>query len=166
MAYQTNKRQDASLGLALMASVACGVGVFLGSFGLFLYLALLSGAVKLHLFEYPAGSNWREVAAIYGSAGLSIAIGILVMRVVFRWVSGSSSDAGCKRLAFGHKKEQIPRPLRRTRNDRSWLVDDGEARRGARRQAGFWRAAFTFSRRSAAVKGLGKISNPLSVRRF
>jgi hypothetical protein len=85
MAYQTNKRQDASLGLALMASVACGVGVFLGSFGLFLYVALLSGAVKLHLFEYPARSNWREVAAIYGSAGLSIAIGILVMRVVFRW---------------------------------------------------------------------------------
>jgi len=85
MAYQTNKRQDASLGLALMASVACGVGVFLGSFGLFLYVALLSGVIKLHLFEYPPRSHGGEVAAMWGCVGLSIVTGILVMRVVFRW---------------------------------------------------------------------------------
>jgi hypothetical protein len=84
MAYQTNKR-DASLGLALMASVVCGVGVFLCSLQLFFYLALRSGVVKLHLFEYPPRSHAGEVAAIWGCVGLSIVSGILVMRVVFRW---------------------------------------------------------------------------------
>jgi hypothetical protein len=84
MAYQTNKR-DASLGLALMASVVCGVGVFLCSLQLFFYLAFLTGVIELHLFEYPPRPHTGEVAAMWGCVGLSIVVGILVMRVVFRW---------------------------------------------------------------------------------
>jgi hypothetical protein len=80
MAYQTNKR-DASLGLALIA----GMAAFVCSFGLFFYLAFLSGVIELHLFEYPPRSHAGEVAAIWGCVGLSIVSGILVMRVVFRW---------------------------------------------------------------------------------
>jgi hypothetical protein len=80
MAYQTNKR-DASLGLALIA----GMAAFVCSFGLFFYLAFLSGVIELHLFEYPPRSHAGEVAAIWGCVGLSIVSGIPVMRVVFRW---------------------------------------------------------------------------------
>ena len=80
MAYQTNKR-DASLGLGLIA----GMAAFVCSFGLFLYLAFLSGVIELHLFEYPPRSHAGEVAAIWGCVGLSIVSGIPVMRVVFRW---------------------------------------------------------------------------------
>jgi hypothetical protein len=83
MAYQPNKRQDASLGLALMASVGCGVAAFVCSFKLSGYLVFLSGFFKLHLFESPRRTE-PLVIAMLGCAGLSVVIGILVMRAVFR----------------------------------------------------------------------------------
>ncbi|HXN72947.1 MAG TPA: hypothetical protein VN861_10395 [Candidatus Acidoferrales bacterium] len=82
MAYQTNKKQDASLGLALMASVVCGVAAFVCFLRLSGYLVILTAA-KLHLFEYPRRLEPLSIA-LCACAGLSIVIGILVMRVVFR----------------------------------------------------------------------------------
>jgi hypothetical protein len=84
MVYQTDKRRDASLGLALMVSVGCGVAAFVGTLKLSMYLVLLTGVVKLHLFEYPRRTEPIFIAML-GCAGLSIVIGTLVTRVVFRW---------------------------------------------------------------------------------
>ena len=82
MAYPTNKRQDASLGLALMASAVCGVAAFVCSFKLSLYLVMLT-VVKLRLFEYPRRLEPLSLM-MFACAGLSIGVGILVIRVVFR----------------------------------------------------------------------------------
>jgi hypothetical protein len=112
MAYQTDKRRDASLGLALMVSVGCGVAAFVGTLKLSGYLVLVTGVVKLHLFEYPARSNWRLIAAVWGCVGVALLVAILVMR----WSGAFSGDSGdaCG-ISLGYPVFRVTSALRMSR---------------------------------------------------
>jgi hypothetical protein len=66
-----------------MASAVCGVAAFVCTLKVSIYLVLLTGLVKLHLFEYPRRLEPLSLM-MFACAGLSIGVGILVIRVVFR----------------------------------------------------------------------------------
>jgi hypothetical protein len=92
MSYRPSKTEDAHLGLALMAAVACGLAACWCSFMITIRFLFASGLVKIHVL-YPAQSNMEGGATIYACLGLVILFGIFVAHLVFsvvnRWLNGA-----------------------------------------------------------------------------
>jgi hypothetical protein len=86
MRYIVSRTEDAHLGLALMAAVACGLAACWGSFMITIRFLFASGLVKIHIL-YPAQSKMEGGATIYGCLGLAILFGIFVTHLVFRAVN-------------------------------------------------------------------------------
>lgn len=93
MSYRPSKTEDAHLGLALMAAVACGLAACWFSFAITSRFLLASGLVRIHIL-YPAQSTMEGVATLYACLGLAILFGIFVTHLVFRavnhWLNSSA----------------------------------------------------------------------------
>jgi hypothetical protein len=86
MSFESSKRGDAALGFALLLGVVCGAASFLASAVATLSIAVRTGLLQLHLFEYRPPPSFKESAVVHGSIALSCSIVILVLCLTCRLV--------------------------------------------------------------------------------
>ncbi|MGB8521460.1 MAG: hypothetical protein WCD43_00710 [Candidatus Acidiferrales bacterium] len=93
MRYQASKTEDAHLGLALMAAVACGLAACWCFFTTAFRFLFFSGLFKIQ-FIYPPPTKWQAIAEFYACLGLAILFGIFVTHLVFRAVNRWLNSSG------------------------------------------------------------------------